>query len=305
MKSPSQRTASKVAMSSLAVALGIALSVAGVGQANADPATVGLGAAGSFAVLGHTTVTNTGPSTISGDLGLTPGSAVTGFPPGVMTTGNIHISDGPATDAMLALNTAYLDAAGRTPPILPAVTDLAGSTLVGGLYKGDALSNTGTLTLTGGPDSVWIFQASSTLITNADSKVVLGQGVNPCNVFWQVGSSVTLGTNSTMVGTVMALTSIAATTGASVEGRLLALNGAVTLDTNTVTVPAACAGTIAAGGTKTSPAVTPPERPKLAATGLDVGPYIIGILTLIGGGVVLLLISENKSRRRNTGRLNK
>lgn len=292
----------KFAVSTLAVGLGVAMSVAGVSQANADPIPVGLGAAQSFAVLGHTTVTNTGPSTISGDLGLTSGTSVPGFPPGIMATGRIHTNDGPAIAARAALNTAYTDAANTTLPTPIAVGDLAGQTLVGGLYKGDAITNTGTLTLSGDASSVWIFQASSTLITSAASHVVLEPGVDPCNVFWQVTSSATLGTNSTMVGTVMAHESISATTGASVQGRLLAYTGAVTLDTNTITVPSTCAGTIQPGGTTTSP-IAAPERPKLAATGLDVGPYIIGILTLIGGGVALLMISASKSRRRRGGRL--
>ncbi len=300
----------KFAFSSLAVALGFAISLAGTSQANADPTAVGLGAAQSFAVVAHTTVTNTGPSIISGDLGLTSGTSVTGFPAGVMATGNIHINDGPAIAARAALNTAYTDAANTTLPAPIAVGDLAGQVLVGGLYKGDAITNSGTLTLSGDASSVWIFQASSTLITSAGSQIVLEPGVNPCNVFWQVTSSATLGTSSSMVGTVMALTSISAKTGATVNGRLLAYNGAVTLDTNTITVPAACAGTIQPGGTKTSSSPSPspspvvtPERPKLAETGVNAAPYIFGAVTLIGGGVVLLMISGAKSRRRRGGRL--
>jgi hypothetical protein len=286
----------RFAVSALAVGLGIAISVAGASQAYAFPTSVDLGAAQGFAVLGHTTVTNTGPSLISGDLGVTPGSSAPGFPPGQMLTGNIHISDGPAGDAMAAATAAYTDAAGRTPPDSSGLTDLANKTLVGGLYKGGALSNTGTLVLdgAGNANSVWIFQADSTLITNSSSVVSLINGANPCNVFWQVTSSTTLGTNSTMVGTIISLTSISASTGASVDGRLFALNGAVTLDDNRVTVPATCAGTIAPGGTKTSP---------LAATGIDIRVPLFASLTLAFGGAVLLLVSGTNSRRRRGGRL--
>lgn len=286
----------KFAIPALAVGLGIAISVAGASQAYAYPTSVSLGAAQGFAVLGHTTVTNTGPSLISGDLGVTPGSSAPGFPPGQMLTGNIHISDGPAGDAMAAATAAYTDAAGRTPPDSAGLTDLSGLNLVGGLYKGGALSNTGTLTLNGAgnANSVWIFQADSTLITNSSSVVELTNGANPCNVFWQVTSSTTLGTNSTMVGTIISLTSISASTGASVDGRLFALNGAVTLDDNRVTVPATCAGTIAPGGSKTSP---------LAATGIDVRVPVLASLALAGGGGVLLLVSVANSRRRRGGRL--
>ncbi len=292
----STKTARKFGFSAVAVGLGLALSVVGASQAYAYPTTVNLGAAEGFAVLGHTTVTNTGPSLISGDLGVIPGSSATGFPPGQMLTGNIHIGDGPAGDAKAAATAAYLDAAGRTPPDTAGLTDLAGLNLVGGLYKGGELSNTGTLTLDGAgdADSVWIFQADSTLITNSSSVVELTNGADPCNVFWQVTSSATLGTNSTMVGTIMALTSISALTGASVDGRLLALNGAVTLDDNRVTVPSTCAGTIAPGGTKTSP---------LANTGIDVTVPLFASLAVAAGGVALLMVSGTNSRRRRGGRL--
>ncbi len=276
--------------------IAIAVSVAGASQAYAYPTTVGLGAAQGFAVLGHTTVTNTGPSLISGDLGVTPGSSAPGFPPGQMLTGNIHVSDGPAGDAMAAATAAYTDAAGRTPPDTAGLTDLAGLSLVGGLYKGGELSNTGTLTLDGAgdADSVWIFQADSTLITDSSSVVELINEADPCNVFWQVTSSATLGTNSTMVGTIISLTSISAFTGASVDGRLFALNGAVTLDDNRVTVPPTCAGTIAPGGTKASP---------LADTGIDISVPLFASLVVVIGGVALLIVSGTNSRRRRGGRL--
>jgi len=190
---------------------------------------------GNFAVLAGTTVTNTGPTVITGDVGLSPGTAVTGFPPG-LASGAMHITDGAAAQAQAALTAAYLDAAGRTPTGSVA-GDLTGQTLVPGIYKStSSLGLTGDLTLDaqGNPDAVFIFQISSTLITGSGSHVNLVNGAKACNVFWQVGSSATLGTNSVFKGSILALTSIALTTGAQMDGRALARNGAVTLDTNTL-----------------------------------------------------------------------
>jgi hypothetical protein len=213
----------------------MALAATSGGSADAAQAPVGLGKAASFAVLAGSTVTNTGPSVIRGSLGVSPGSAVTGFPPGVVTNGTINKANTAAAQAKAALTTAYNDAAGRSTTGTVSA-DLGGQTLVPGVYTGGALSLTGTLTLNaqGNPNAVFVFQASSTLITHSGS-VVRVIGGNLCNVFWKVGSSATLGTNSTFVGTVMALTSVTATTGARVSGRLLARNGAVTLDSNIIT----------------------------------------------------------------------
>ena len=171
-------------------------------SASAAEPQVGLGTAGSFAVLAGATVTNTGPSTIVGDLGVSPGSAVTGFPPGTVI-GAQHAADAVALQAQSDLTTAYNDAAGRTPATSVA-GDLVGRTLVSGVYKStSSLGLTGTLTLDaqGDPNAVFIFQIASTLITGSASNVNLIGGAQACNVFWQVGSSATLGTNSTFVGT--------------------------------------------------------------------------------------------------------
>jgi hypothetical protein len=191
---------------------------------------------GKFAVLAGSTVTNTGSTVVSGDVGVSPGTAVTGFPPG-LASGAIHSADGAAGQAQAALNTGYNDAAGRSGSTTVA-GDLSGQTLVAGIYKStSSLGLTGDLTLNaqGNSDAVFIFQISSTLITGSGSHVILANGAKACNVFWQVGSSATLGTNSVFKGTILALTSIAVTTGAQVDGRVLAQNGAVTLDTNTIT----------------------------------------------------------------------
>ena len=202
----------------------------------AAQAPVSLGTTASYAVLAGTTVTNTGPTTVGGNLGLSPGSSVTGFPPGLVSGGVQNVANAAAVQAQSDLVTAYNDAAGRTPATTVAGDTLGGLTLTAGLYSGGALDLTGTLTLDAQGDSgaVFIFQAASTLITASASQVKLVNGASPCNVFWQVGSSATLGTTTSFKGTILALTSIGLNTGATVDGRLLARNGAVTLDSNTV-----------------------------------------------------------------------
>jgi len=236
------------------LAVGLAATLVGVSASGAAEAPVGLGTASSFAVLAGSTVTNTGPSVITGDLGVSPGTAVTGFPPGVMTGGTIHAADAVAAQAQLAVTTAYNDAAGRSPSAT-VTADLGGQTLVSGVYSGPTLGLTGTVTLDaqGDPNAVFVLRAGSTLITGTTSVVALANGAQACNVYWQVGSSATLGTSSVFAGTVLALTSITANTGASVSGRLLARNAAVTLDSNTITRPTCAAPTTT---TTTAPATT-------------------------------------------------
>ncbi|MEO6208284.1 MAG: ice-binding family protein [Candidatus Limnocylindrales bacterium] len=203
-------------------------------------APVGLGTAGAFAVLAGETITNTGPTTITGDVGLHPGSAVTGFA-SVTLNGSQHVADGVALQAKNDLVTAYNDAAGRTPATTVA-TELGGQSLKAGVYNSTAgtFGVTGTLTLDAEGDShaVFIFQAASSLITAPASSVSLVNGAQACNVYWQVGSSATLDTTTSFKGTILALTSIALKTGATLEGRALARNGEVTLDSNVITRPA-------------------------------------------------------------------
>jgi Ice-binding-like/Putative Ig domain len=193
-----------------------------------------LGAADSFAVLGGSTVTNTGSSTITGDLGLSPGTAVTGFPPGIVVSGTIHAADAVALAAQNSVTTAYNSLAGQ--PCTQDLTgqNLGGLTLTAGVYCfASSAQLTGTLTLNG--PGVFIFKIGSTLTTASSSSAVVINGGSRCNVFWQVGSSATLGTGTSLAGNILALTSITLTTGASViNGRTLARNGAVTLDTNMV-----------------------------------------------------------------------
>jgi hypothetical protein len=218
------------------------------GTALAAQPPVGLGTADSYAVLAGQTVTNTGPSTINGDLGVTPGAAITGFPPGTVN-GTIHAADAVALQAQSDLTTAYNDAAGRTPPAA-VPSDLGGLKLTGGVYKSaSALQLTGALTLDaqGDPNSVFIFQAASTLITASASRVNLVNGAQPCNVFWQVGSSATLGTSSVFVGNIMALTSISMNNAVTVQGRALARNGSVTLINDTISAGRCAPGTTGSG----------------------------------------------------------
>jgi hypothetical protein len=191
---------------------------------------------GNFSVLAGSTVTNTGSTTVSGDVGVNPGKAVTGFPPG-LAGGTIHIADGAAAQAQAALTAGYIDAAGRSGGTTVA-GDLVGQTFTAGVYKSTsslAISGDVTLDAQGNPAAVFIFQISSTLTTGSGSHVVLANGATACNVFWQVGSSATLGTNSVFKGNILALTSITITTGVNLEGRALARNGAVTLDTDVIT----------------------------------------------------------------------
>jgi hypothetical protein len=191
---------------------------------------------GNFSVLAGTTVTNTGSTVVSGDVGVSPGTAVSGFPPG-LAGGTIHSADGAAALAEATLTAGYIDAAGRTGGT-PVAGDLVGQTLTTGVYTStSSLADSGDLTLDaqGNPDAVFIFQIASTLITGSGSHIVLANGAKACNVFWQVGSSATLGTNSVFKGNILALTSITITTGVNLEGRALARNGAVTLDTDVIT----------------------------------------------------------------------
>jgi len=191
---------------------------------------------GNFSVLAGSTVTNTGSTVVSGDVGLSPGTSVTGFPPG-LAGGSIHVADGAASLAQAALTAGYIDAAGRAGGTSVA-GDLVGQTFTAGIYKStSSLAVTGDVTLDaqGNSDAVFIFQISSTLTTGSGSHVILANGAKACNVFWQVGSSATLGTNSVFKGNILALTSITITTGVNLEGRALARNGAVTLDTNVIT----------------------------------------------------------------------
>jgi hypothetical protein len=227
---------------------------------------VGLGTAGAFALLGGQAITNTGPSVISGNVGTNPGTAVSGFPPGVITDGVVHSADAVALQAESDLTTAYTDAAGRTGASVGP--QLGGQNLTPGVYNGGALNLTGVLTLNG--PGVYIFTASSSLITATSSTVNLINGATACNVFWQVTSSATLN-GPEFVGTVMALTSITVGNGVHVVGRLLARNGNVTLINDRVEAQPCIAGG-GSGGSAGSGAGGTPAAPAPGAGGPAAGP---------------------------------
>jgi hypothetical protein len=243
-------------------------------------AQVPLGTSQNFGVLGGSAVTNTGPSVITGNVGVSPGSSVTGFPPGVVVSGTIHSADATAAQAQTDLTNAYNTAAGLPCGTNLTGQDLGGMTLTPGIYcfsSSAQLTGTLTLNLQGNPNAFFLFQIGSTLTTASGSSVVLinsaGATCAP-NVFWQVGSSATLGTGSSFMGSILALTSITLTTGANLSGRTLARNGAVTLDTNTV---GACAS-----------APAPPQQPAIPT--LDFAG--LTMLVLLVGAVGVFAVSR-------------
>ncbi len=263
-----------------AIPLTALLMIVLAGPAMAAQPRVGLGKAGSYAVLAGETITNTGPTTITGDVGLSPGSSVTGFA-SVTLHGTKNVANAAALKAKNALTSAYNDAAGRTPKT-NVPTELGGTTLKAGVYSSDTLGLTGTLTLDaeGNSNAVFIFQAGSTLITAPASNVTLINGASACNVYWKVGSSATIATSTQFVGTILALTSIELQTGAQLQGRALARNGAVTLDANVITT----AGCTTGGGGSGGGATQPPTDTLDATVGQSTAailPQVVGLLILM------------------------
>jgi type VI secretion system secreted protein VgrG len=303
-----------------AVVVGIAVLTPAV-AANATPTPVGLGSLSTFAVLAGSTVTNTGPSVVGGDLGLSPGTSVTGFPPGTVNNGTQHVTDAVAAQAEADLTTAY-NAAAAESPTSPITADLAGQTLTAGTYNNaSSIGLSGALTLNGAgnANSIFVFQAGSTLTTGPGSSVVLENGAQACNVFWQVGSSATLDTTTNFVGTIMAYASISLNNGVTVKGRALASTGAVTLINDTFTVPtcatststtATTQGTSKANAKTASPNGTSTGTGTPNGTGTPSGTLGSGtlpttginpLLPIVGGSLVgfgILLVALSNARRR-------
>lgn len=305
----------------------------------AAEATVDLGTAQTYSVLAGNTATNTGPSVLSGDLGVHPGTAAPGFDEATIG-GATHLADAEALQAKVDLGIAYDDAASRSLTLPPVLPELGGQTLTSGVYgAATALQLTGTLTLDGEGDenAVFIFQAGSGLTTAPGSEVILVDGARACNVFWQIGSSATLDTGTTFVGTIMALTSVTVANGSTIEGRALARDGAVTLDndvftdatceaastttstttssttsttsttstsssstapTGTATSTATSTAVSTAGGPNTSRGSTPSSSSRLAETGVN--PVLVTITVLALALLVLgsLLAMTGRSRVR-------
>ncbi len=219
-----------------------------------------LGSAESFTVLGASTVTNTGASEIIGDVGVSPGSSITGFPPGQIMDGALHANDGAAQQAHADLATAYSYFAGLASPPANNLTgmDLGGLTLIPGVYHADtSATSSGILTLDAqnDPSAVFVIQIGTTLITTSNSSVRLINGADARNVYIETGTSVTLGSGSTFIGNLLAGASVTTVSGTNLTGRLMAVTGAVTLDTNRVTSPGF-----------TSPSPTPTPAPTLTPT---------------------------------------
>jgi hypothetical protein len=292
------------------IGLAALLAVFATGPAFAAQSPVGLGTADAYAVLAGSAITNTGKTTITGDVGLAPGTAVTGFN-SVTLHGTQHVADAAARSAKNALVTAYNDAAGRTPKTTVG-TELGGQSLTAGVYAtaDGTLGLTGTVTLNGqgDPNAVFIFEAASTLTTASGSKVTLANSTQACNVFWRIGSSATLGTSTSFQGNILALTSITMTTGATLVGSALARNGAVTLDTNVITravcsnALASASASAAASGRASASAgatTTPPPTSTSGSQGSGSGSSILLLFAGLAAAAAFVTIRRMDPIRRN------
>jgi hypothetical protein len=278
-------TRGRAALVGIAVCLAFALIPIGIAQA----APVNLATAQPFVVLSGAGVTNTGPSVLNGDLGVSPGTSLSGFGAPAVVNGAIHANDGVAAQAQADLTTAYNVAAGQaiSPGNELTGQNLGGLTLTPGAYGFSSSAElTGQLTLDaqGDPNAQFVFVIGTTLITESASSVILTNGASPCNVYWKVGSSATFGSGTAFEGNVLALETISMTSGVTFLGRALARNGEVTLDNDVLTAPKCSTGSTpgsgAGGGTGTggtggttttpvggTPATTTPGKKAKGTTG--------------------------------------
>ena len=292
----------------LAVLVSLSAALVGVNSITALASTApGLGTAAGYAILAGTpNITNTGASVISGSVGISPAAAVTGFPPGTVVNGTIQAATAAAATAKADLTAAYGVAASSPCNFNKTGQNLGGQTLTPGTYcQTTAPTLTGILTLSG--NGVFIFQIGSTLVTAPGATVRLTNGAQPCNVFWQVSSSATLDTTTTFVGTIMALTSISLNNGASIQGRALAQNGAVTLINNQITAPTTCNAISVVGPTATA-APSPSPTPAVAGAPNGGGgppqgdsfPWMFALVAAILGGAGTIRLVKARAHRRST-----
>ena len=263
---------------------GLALIASIMFVATSVAAQISLGTAATYGVLAGSTVTSTGATIVNGNLGVSPGTSVTGFPPGIVVPpGVIHSADASAAQAQLDLTTAYNAVAG-TPTLVDLTgTNLGGLTLTPGVYGFSSSAQlTGTLTLDaqGNPNALFLFKIGSTLTTASGSSVAVINGGSGCNVYWQIGSSATLGTGTSLLGNILALASITMNTGATLGGRALARTGAVTLDGSTVGVcpnpPVVCPTITVNPATLPNAIAGTPYSQLITASG-GTGPYTYAV----------------------------
>jgi hypothetical protein len=250
--------------------------------------SVGLGTAGAYSVLAGSTVTNTGSSVLNGSVGVSPGSAITGFPPGIYGGAN-NAGNAAAAAAQSDATAAYQVAAGRTPTGTSLGSALVGGTLQPGVYNAaSSLGVSGAVTLDGqgDPNSVFIFQVGAALTTATSTSIVLTGAAQACNVFWQVGTSATLGVSNSFVGTVLASASVTVNTNTTVIGRALAQTGDVTLDSDTFTSPA-CVATPTTTALTATPATTGGTATLTATVTATGANAPTGTVTFTSNGVTL------------------
>jgi hypothetical protein len=290
------------------ISFGLAASIVMIWPATALAATTDplLGTSGNYAVIASSTITDAGASWITGRMALSPGTSVTGFPPA--TSGAKDIANGAALQARNDATTAYNNAAGETP-FVTLTGDLGSQVpLVAGIYRySSSALLTGTLTLNGG--GIYIFQIGSSLTTASSSRVLLTNGAEPCDIFWQVGTSATIGGSTAFVGTILANASVTMVTAATLNGRAFAGvgaggAGAVSLDTNRIIVPTGCPGSLTTSY-PTPTYVAPPAGTLLPATLgipwelINEVPWLLVIAVGAGFGATVMVVSNRRRRRRS------